>query len=141
MRASFLVLVTTCALAQDFAPNPASPRVPKASHLLTNESVASLARAGFDEQFIVEVIQTSRTRFDASAAALVELKKQGVSEDLIRFIALRERKMDLASPADAIPESSSPISTMHVERCWWGYRWVTLSRPRLHRGQRRTQPG
>ncbi|MEO8025306.1 MAG: hypothetical protein ABI823_02475 [Bryobacteraceae bacterium] len=129
MRFLFFLFAIT-AFGQDLVPNPTFPLLPKSSHMLTNESVVHLAKAGFDEQFIVELIQSSRTRLDASASALISLKQQGLSEELIRFIALRERLADqvAAQPAPR-PSSSGPASTTHIEKHWWGYRWFVVSRP------------
>src|SRR5579872_2544611 len=55
---------------------------------LTNESVVTLAKAGFDELFIMQLIRSSRTNFDTSVAGLVVLKQAGVSEDLMRSMAM-----------------------------------------------------
>jgi hypothetical protein len=55
---------------------------------LTNENVVTLAKAGFDELFIVQLIHSSRTNFDTSVQGLVVLKQAGVSEDLIRQMAM-----------------------------------------------------
>jgi len=55
----FLLLVPPV-LAQDLAVTALS------RHILTNESIITLAKAGFDELFILERIKTSRTRFDMS---------------------------------------------------------------------------
>jgi hypothetical protein len=60
---------------------------------LTNESIVTLAKAGFDELFILQLIRSSRTNFDTSVQGLVALKQAGVSEDLIRLMA-----MPLSSP-------------------------------------------
>lgn len=126
---TLLLLISISAFGQEFVPNTTNPLVPKARHLLTNESVVSLAKAGFDEQFIVELIQSSRTRLDASTAALIDMKKQGLSEEMIRFIALRERIADQPPAHTTSWVPPPPMSTTHVEKHWWGYRWLTLSRP------------
>jgi hypothetical protein len=55
---------------------------------LTNDNVVTLAKAGFDELFILQLIRNSRTNFDTSVQGLVVLKKAGVSEDLIRLMAM-----------------------------------------------------
>lgn len=126
MRTLFLLFALS-AFAQESAP----PLIPKSRHVVTNESVVTLAKAGFDEQFIAELIQSSPGRLDASAPALVIFKQQGISEDLIRFIALRERNADRprtqASAATA-PITTVPVTTTHFEPHWWGYRWFRLSR-------------
>ena len=55
---------------------------------LTNDSVITLAKAGFDELFILQLIRHSRTNFDTSVEGLVAMKKAGVSEELIRLMAM-----------------------------------------------------
>ena len=95
-------------------------------HVLTNEGVIQLAKAGFDELFIIERIKTSRTRFDTSVEGLVALKQAALSEDLIRTMALEDRRVyptPLASaPAASAQASTAPVQVM-VEKHWWGFRW------------------
>ena len=55
----------------------------KSREILTNDSVISLAKAGFKERTIITLIRTSQTRFDISTLKLVELKKRSVSERVI----------------------------------------------------------
>ncbi|MDQ3011826.1 MAG: hypothetical protein M3X11_14095 [Acidobacteriota bacterium] len=55
----------------------------KSREILTNDSIISLARAGFKERTIITLIRTSQTRFDISTPRLVELKKRSVSEHVI----------------------------------------------------------
>jgi hypothetical protein len=88
MRAfvQFLLIISPAlAYAQDSAATALS------RHILTNEGVITLAKAGFDELFIVERIKTSRVRFDTTIAGLVALKEAGISEDLIRAMATEDR--------------------------------------------------
>jgi hypothetical protein len=70
---------------------------------LTNGNIVTLAKAGFDELFILELIRSSRTSFDTSVPALVVLKESGVSEDLIRLMA-----MPLAPTAETPPPKATP---------------------------------
>ena len=69
---------------------------------LTNENVVTLAKAGFDELFILQLIRSSRTTFDTSVDGLVKLKQAGVSEDLIRLMAMPQASAP-AAPAAAVP--------------------------------------
>ena len=74
---------------------------------LTNESVVTLAKAGFDEMFILQLIHSSRTNFDISVEGLVVLKKAGVSEDLIRGMAMPQSlppAVPAATPAKPAPK-------------------------------------
>jgi hypothetical protein len=55
---------------------------------MNNESIVTLAKAGFDELFILQLIRNSRTNFDTSLESLVAMKKAGVTEELIRLMAM-----------------------------------------------------
>jgi hypothetical protein len=74
---------------------------------LTNESVVTLAKAGFDELFILQLIRSSRTNFDTSVSGLVVLKQAGVSEDLIRSMAMPQPSPP-AAPAAMTPAKTPP---------------------------------
>ena len=53
---------------------------------LTNKDVVTLAKAGFNEEFIMDTISMSRTHFDVTVNGLAELAKEGLTERLIRFM-------------------------------------------------------
>jgi hypothetical protein len=74
---------------------------------LTNESIVTLAKAGFDELFIVQLMHSSRTNFDTSVQGLVVLKQAGVSEDLIRQMAMPQ-PLAPAPPAGTAPTTKPP---------------------------------
>jgi hypothetical protein len=74
---------------------------------LTNENVVTLAKAGFDELFILQLIRSSRTNFDTSVSGLVVLKQAGVSEDLIRLMAMPPASPP-AAPAATAPAAKKP---------------------------------
>lgn len=71
---------------------------------LTNENVVTLAKAGFDELFILQLIRSSRTNFDTSVQGLVVLKQAGVSEELIRSMAMPQSSPP-AAPAATTPKT------------------------------------
>jgi len=50
---------------------------------LTNQDVVALAKAGFREDLIVDVISKSHIQFDTSDEALAELSNSGLSERVI----------------------------------------------------------
>lgn len=60
--------------------------VPYSRDALTNRDVVVLAKAGFNEDFIIETIQGSRTQFDVRVDGLADLAKQGITERLIRVM-------------------------------------------------------
>jgi hypothetical protein len=143
----FSLLLPQAAPAQEYAANAIS------RHILTNEGVVALAKAGFDEYFIVERIRTSRTKLDATVQGLISLKDAGLSEDLIREVALQDRRNYLAerwsytappeSPnssltnplsnpsgnpaASTTPAAPAGSSKVMVEKHWWGFHWVRVS--------------
>ena len=66
-----LLLLPACVFAQSGA------------KILTNEDVVKLSKLDLPSTAIISKIQTSRTHFDVDIDALVDLKKQGVSGDVI----------------------------------------------------------
>jgi len=78
MKMRFLLVIALSAAACS-AQNAGSSRT-----VLTNRDIVTLADAGFGEEFIVEMIGTSRPEFDTAADAIADLKKHGVKEDIIR---------------------------------------------------------
>jgi hypothetical protein len=73
---------------------------------LTNQDVVALAKAGFNEDFLIDLIGTSRTRFDTSADGLAELAKQGLTEPLIRAM------LNPPAIASRAPSGLTPV-TLH----------------------------
>jgi len=71
---------------------------------LTNDNVVTLAKAGFDELFILQLIRSSRTNFDTTVQGLVVLKQAGVSEDLIRMMAMPQPSPSTTPPAKTPPK-------------------------------------
>src|SRR5882672_8758230 len=50
---------------------------------LTNASVIKLVRAGFKEKTVIAIIHSRPNRFDLNAERLIELKHNGVTENVI----------------------------------------------------------
>ncbi|WP_419212452.1 hypothetical protein ACNR9Q_17195 [Maribacter sp. X9] len=57
-----------------------------AQETITNESVIQMVELGFDDYMIIDKINTSNVKFDASISALGELKKAGVSSEILSLI-------------------------------------------------------
>ncbi len=53
---------------------------------LTNADVVKMVKAGLPSSVIVSKIQTSPNNFSTSTAALIQLKKQGASEDVLHAV-------------------------------------------------------
>jgi hypothetical protein len=117
--AGCLLLIPPVA-AQDYAAASVSRRV------LTNEGVVELARAGFDELFIIERIRTSRSHFDASAQGLLSLTETGLSEEIINAIALQDLEERRSSGEAPPAEPAEPVK-ITVKKHWWSFRWSRVS--------------
>ena len=61
-----------------------SPASAQQQHLpLTNSAVVKLVRAGFREKTVIAIIQTRANRFNLEPDRLIDLKRNGVSENII----------------------------------------------------------
>jgi hypothetical protein len=54
--------------------------------VLSNHDVVTLAKAGFDEEFLVNLIVSSRTHFDTSPDAVAALAEQGVTQRIVEVM-------------------------------------------------------
>jgi hypothetical protein len=82
-------------------------------NVLTNHDVVTLAKAGFDEDFLVNVIVSSRTHFDTSADALAALAEQGVTQRIVEVMmnpGLAVTSSGAPAPAAAKPIRASKVS-------------------------------
>jgi hypothetical protein len=57
---------------------------------LTNASIIKLVRAGFKEKTVIALIRTRPAQFDLSPDKLIELKRGGVSENIILNMVARD---------------------------------------------------
>lgn len=61
---------------------------------LTNEAVVKLVRAGFKEKTVIAIIRSRPNRFDLDPDRLIELKRNGVAENIIlTMLALDESSL------------------------------------------------
>jgi hypothetical protein len=77
---------------------------------LTVEEVVKLSRSGFSEELIVTKIKKNGKAFDLSSDELVELKKQGLSDNLIRF--LLDPTQPYTPPAPPAPAPSTTAAAV-----------------------------
>jgi hypothetical protein len=97
-------------MALVFLPAACRAQEPAVSRgVLTNHDVVTLAEAGFSEEFLLEIIATSRPKFDITADGLADLAKHGVKEDVIR--AMRGVH-PVPEPAEAA--GSGPLKPIRV---------------------------
>jgi len=67
---------------------------------LTNEAVIKLVRAGFKDKTVIAVIRSRPNRFDLDADRLVDLKRSGVSENVILAMLAQSGPMFSAEDFD-----------------------------------------
>src|SRR5690348_9750163 len=61
-------------------------------NVLSNQGIVMLADAGYDEDFLIDLIRLKQTRFDTTVEGLMLLANHGVSERIIRFMLANENK-------------------------------------------------
>jgi hypothetical protein len=76
---------------------------------LTNDQIVELTGAGLGAEAIVAKIRTSESRFDVSTGALVALKRQNVSDEVIA--AMIAAATDGAPPGAPVDQNNSPDPT------------------------------
>lgn len=72
-----LIIVICCAAS------PTSPAQQSSEAPLTNAAVVKLVRAGFKEKTVITIIHGRPNRFNLEPDKLIELKRSGVSENII----------------------------------------------------------
>jgi hypothetical protein len=97
-----LVLLVALAASRGQTPPPDTA--------LTVEEVVKLNRAGFSEELIVTKIKKYAKAFDLSTEELVELKKQGLSDNIIRFL------LDPTQPYTPAPPAVAPTAQQPAKK-------------------------
>ena len=90
--------------------------VPLTQNQITNRDIVTLAKAGFNEDFILDFIAMSRTRFDTSVSGLADLAKEGLSERLIRAMLVPSPPSPAANPAAVPAETVIATAPEEVSR-------------------------
>ena len=67
-------------------------------HILTNDGLIVLARAGLGDSLLVDLVRHKRTQFDTSADALALLARHGLSENVLRAVVEKQEQLRLRKP-------------------------------------------
>ena len=73
-------------LAESIGATPAYAQAPSGDGALTLQQVVKLSQEGFSEELIITRIKKNGKAFDLNTDELLDLKKQGLSENVIRFL-------------------------------------------------------
>jgi len=65
--------------------------ITQAQETITNESVIQMKELGFDDYMIIDKINTSDVKFDASIAELAKLNDAGISSEIISLIMQKSK--------------------------------------------------
>jgi len=90
-------------LAEDSEPVKLPPQV------LTNQGVVALSDAGYDEDFLIDLIQIRQVRFDITAAGLAYLAQHGLCEHVVRAMIARANSHDSHPVAAAVAAIPFPV--------------------------------
>src|SRR5438067_2556727 len=77
-----------------------------AQETLTNQSIVEMVKAGLSERVIIAKIRTSPTNFDTRTDALIALKNNGVSEQVIEAIMSPPAAAAAPPPPPSAPAGS-----------------------------------
>ena len=86
-----ILLVAVCCAAALSSPAQRSPQPP-----LTNAAVVKLVRAGFKEKTVIAIIRNRPSSFNLDPDRLIDLKRNGVSENIILAMLAQEGSFVLA---------------------------------------------
>jgi hypothetical protein len=100
VRLSFLFLTAVLATVPVHVARAQSPR---SGDSLTVEEVVKLSKAGFSEEVIITRIRKNARAFDLNADELLELKKIGIGDSIIKFL------LDPSQPYTPQPPPLPPV--------------------------------
>ncbi|HEY8559867.1 MAG TPA: hypothetical protein VIL74_05660 [Pyrinomonadaceae bacterium] len=86
---------------------------------LTNAVVVEMTKIGLDKEIILKKINDSRAAFDVSASALIELKKEGVADEVIALMLEKNQaapEIESSNREPAPANYSETISTLEVKQ-------------------------
>ncbi|MBK9162462.1 MAG: hypothetical protein IPM21_00840 [Acidobacteria bacterium] len=83
------------------------PSIQAQGEVVTNGSVIEMSRSGLSPEIIRSKILRSDTSFDVTAKALIELKENGVADDII---ALMLERADAVLPGTPPRQAATPVS-------------------------------
>ena len=87
---------------------------------LSNKEILEMTRAGLSPALIIRMIDTARSDFDISSARLIELKKAGVTDEVIGAMLDAFQKPELSPPGDQtgnrLNNNANPSPTTEISR-------------------------
>lgn len=109
----FRIACVVLTMTSVFAEEPETLALPR--HVLTNEGLVVLARAGLGDNLLVDLVKHKRTQFDTSADAIAHLARQGISEPVIRAVVEKQEQVQMRKPRLAIAPATNDPGTPAIE--------------------------
>jgi hypothetical protein len=106
------ILVCVVFAAVCVAAEPESVSLPR--HILTNDGLVVLARAGLGDELLVDLVRHKQSQFDTSASGLALLARQGLSENVLRAVVEKQEQLQLRKPRLSVSPVTPP-GTLDVE--------------------------
>ena len=103
-------LLSVAFAAVCLAAEPETIALPR--HILTNDGLVVLARAGLGDGLLVDLVRHKRTLFDTSAEALALLARHGLSENVLRAVVEKQEQLPMRKPR--ITVIPIPAATLDV---------------------------
>jgi len=104
---------TQAPMASTPAPTGNAQAPTAAADVVTNHSVIEMVAAQLPEEVIITKIQTSKTDFDLSTPALVELNKSGVSANIVKAMMSPKNTPVAAAPAPVVSADPNDPTAPH----------------------------
>jgi len=95
------------------AAEPETMALPR--HILTNDGLIVLARAGVGDSLLMDLVRHKRTHFDTSADALALLARQGLSENVLRAVVEKQEQVQMRRPRITV-SPMAPAGALDVEQ-------------------------
>jgi hypothetical protein len=84
-------------------------------HILTNDGLIVLARAGVGDSLLTDLVRHKRTHFDTSADALALLARQGLSENVLRAVVEKQEQVQMRRPRLTV-SPVGPVGALDIEQ-------------------------
>jgi hypothetical protein len=113
----FLCLLSPAMLwAQDAVEGVAGPIPAPKVQAMTNDSVVRMAKAGLNDDLIVQAISSQPGQYATDADSLVELKQAGVSDRVITAMVNKGRIQITGTPAPIVLSDVNEIGVYYKDR-------------------------
>lgn len=99
---------------------------------LRNSDVVDMSRSGLDKSIILKKIGSSNTDFDVSAKGLIELKSNGVADEVIAFMMEVQPAVEKSIPISAPPATRTDSVSAVADKSPVRPRTISFEKSSVH---------